>query len=218
MIAQSYFSGETMGRTILQNPFQPVHRAAVYKPDSCDCLHPEDRQDEVSVRIQNLWASFSLSQMPLKKLAHYNLLTSTKKEKSAIFLPFVGDLQQVGFRGLQLEGNVNVKSIDGPFSASCHKLKASTSGEAWRRGHREEPGGFGFAFLSGAHMLGCPGSLPPSPLPQQGVTACVCPGSLQTPTATLAMLFPRLMARPASGVTTAGETGLMAEAFSPERQ
>lgn len=85
MIAQSYFSGETMGRTILQNPFQPVHRAAVYKPDSCDCLHPEDRQDEVSVRIENLWASFSLSQMPLKKLAHYNLLTSTKKKKAPFF-------------------------------------------------------------------------------------------------------------------------------------
>lgn len=82
----------------------------------------------------------------------------------------------MGFRGLQHEGNVNVKSIDGPFSASCRKLLASTSEKAWERGHSEAPGGSVFALLSGTHMLGCPGSLPLSPLPQQEGPACVCPG------------------------------------------
>lgn len=144
---------------------------AIYNPDSCDCLHPEDRQGEVSVQIQNLWASFSLSQTPLKKIAHYNLLTSTKKK--AIFLPFGGDLQQMGFRGLQLEGNVNVKSINGPFSASCHKLKASPSGKAWRRGHREVPGGFGFAFLSGTHIAWLPW-LTASVSPPPAKSNCLC--------------------------------------------
>lgn len=68
-------------------------------------------------------------------------------------------------------------------------------------------------------MLGCPGSLPLSPLPQQEDTACVCPGLLQL---TLSGHFSNavggLTARPASGVTTATVTGLMAESFSLEKQ
>lgn len=89
VVAQAILVGKPVGRTILQNPFHPVHRAAIYNPDSCDCLHPEDRQGEVNVRIQNLWALFSLSQTPLKKIAHYNLLTSKKKKKKPFFFHLV---------------------------------------------------------------------------------------------------------------------------------
>jgi hypothetical protein len=74
-----------------------------------------------------------------------------------------------------------------------------------------------FAFLSGTHMLGCPGSLPPRPSPsKKPLHLCVLARSSSL--GHLSNVFPQLTARPASGVTTARVTGLMAKAFSPEKQ
>lgn len=95
--------------------------------------------------------------------------------KQVFFMSLCRNLQQMGFKGLLHEGNVNAESMDSLFSTACHKLKART-GEKVKEEIVRHLAYLGLPFFL-EHTCLVALFLGPFPL-QQEITTFICHGSV----------------------------------------